>query len=300
MKKVTIIFLLLFIFSCSDKSDDLSIKEVSATEITLEPEEMKSQQKNKEYDSSNSYSKTEDIESQQNNKKEDLSYNYSETEKDENKKEDLSYNYSETEKDENKKEITGVEENNSNSSVLNIEFGPKSGNEITANYRVTEQLARLPSPIQAVGYTNSITGGIYIDSLGNPDSNSILNIDLSSLKSDESNRDNYLKRNSLETDKFPEAVFEIKDIIGLDTESLMNTGKNDFEMQLVGDLTIHGVTKTKTWNITASSESGKLKGKGSVSFPFSDFDMKIPQLFFIISVEDKITLELDFDINISL
>ena len=210
MKKVTIIFLLLFIFSCSDKSDDLSIKEVSATEITLEPEEMKSQQKNK--------------------------------------KEDLSYNYSETEKDENKKEITGVEENNSNSSVLNIEFGPKSGNEITANYRVTEQLARLPSPIQAVGYTNSITGGIYIDSLGNPDSNSILNIDLSSLKSDESNRDNYLKRNSLETDKFPEAVFEIKDIIGLDTESLMNTGKNDFEMQLVGDLTIHGVTKTKTWN----------------------------------------------------
>ncbi|MBP05659.1 MAG: hypothetical protein CL728_02800, partial [Chloroflexi bacterium] len=229
------------------------------------------------------YSKTEDIESQQNNKKEDLSYNYSETEK-----------------DENKKEITGVEENNSNSSVLNIEFGPKSGNEITANYRVTEQLARLPSPIQAVGYTNSITGGIYIDSLGNPDSNSILNIDLSSLKSDESNRDNYLKRNSLETDKFPEAVFEIKDIIGLNTESLMNTGKNDFEMQLVGDLTIHGVTKTKTWNITASSESGKLKGKGSVSFPFSDFDMKIPQLFFIISVEDKITLELDFDINISL
>ena len=279
MKKVTIIFLLLFIFSCSDKSDDLSIKEVSATEITLEPEEMKSQQKNKEYDSSNSYS---------------------ETEKDENKKEDLSYNYSETEKDENKKEITGVEENNSNSSVLNIEFGPKSGNEITANYRVTEQLARLPSPIQAVGYTNSITGGIYIDSLGNPDSNSILNIDLSSLKSDESNRDNYLKRNSLETDKFPEAVFEIKDIIGLNTESLMNTGKNDFEMQLVGDLTIHGVTKTKTWNITASSESGKLKGKGSVSFPFSDFDMKIPQLFFIISVEDNITLELDFDINISL
>ena len=193
-----------------------------------------------------------------------------------------------------------MEENNSNSSVLNIEFGPKSGNEITANYRVTEQLARLPSPIQAVGYTNSITGGIYIDSLGNPDSNSILSIDLSSLKSDESNRDNYLKRNSLETDKFPEAVFEIKDIIGLDTESLMNTGKNDFEMQLVGDLTIHGVTKTKTWNITASSESGKLKGKGSVSFPFSDFDMKIPQLFFIISVEDKITLELDFDINISL
>ena len=277
MKKVTIIFLLLFIFSCSDKSDDLSIKEVSATEITLEPEEMKSQQKNK---------------------KEDLSYNYSETKKDENKKEDSSYNYSETEKDENKKEITGVEENNSNSSVLNIEFGPKSGNEITANYRVTEQLARLPSPIQAVGYTNSITGGIYIDSLGNPDSNSILNIDLSSLKSDESNRDNYLKRNSLETDKFPEAVFEIKDIIGLDTESLMNTGKNDFEMQLVGDLTIHGVTKTKTWNITASSESGKLKGKGSVSFPFSDFDMKIPQLFFIISVEDKITLELDFDISL--
>jgi hypothetical protein len=34
--------------------------------------------------------------------------------------------------------------------------------------------------------------------------------------------------------------------------------------------------------------------------PFSDFDMNIPNLFFIISVEDNITLELDFDISVSL
>ena len=65
-------------------------------------------------------------------------------------------------------------------------------------------------------------------------------------------------------------------------------------------MTIHGVTKSKTWNVVAKSELGSIKGNASISFPFSDFDIDIPKLFFIISVEDKITLELDFDVKVIL
>ena len=184
--------------------------------------------------------------------------------------------------------------------LLSIEFQSNSDNYIKANYRVTEQLARLSYPNDAVGYTEDITGGIYLDEKGIPAPESIINIDLSNLQSDESKRDNYLKRNSLETDKFPEVFFHVKEIMNLNTSSLLNLDKNEVEFQMIGDLTIHGVTQTKTWDIQAISEMGRLKGQGSISFPFSDFGMEIPKLFFIISVEDKITLELDFDLLISL
>ena len=128
----------------------------------------------------------------------------------------------------------------------------------------------------------------------------MLTIDLSKLKSDESRRDNYLRGNALETDKFPQAFFLVNELKNLDMSDLTNLNSNDIEFQMAGDLTIHGVTKSKTWNVVAKSELGSIKGNASISFPFSDFDMDIPNLFFIISVEDKITLELDFDVSISL
>ena len=183
-------------------------------------------------------------------------------------------------------------------SMIILEFGNDSDNSIRANYRVTEQLARLSYPIDAVGYTEDVFGSIYIDATGQPTPESLLTIDLSNLKSDESRRDNYLRGNALETDKFPQAFFLVNELKNLDMSDLTNLNSNDIEFQMAGDLTIHGVTKSKTWNVVAKSELGSIKGNASISFPFSDFDIDIPKLFFIISVEDKITLELDFDVKV--
>ena len=185
-------------------------------------------------------------------------------------------------------------------SMIILEFGNDSDNSIRANYRVTEQLARLSYPIDAVGYTEDVFGSIYIDATGQPTPESLLTIDLSNLKSDESRRDNYLRGNALETDKFPQAFFLVNELKNLDMSDLTNLNSNDIEFQMAGDLTIHGVTKSKTWNVVAKSELGSIKGNASISFPFSDFDIDIPKLFFIISVEDKITLELDFDVKVIL
>ena len=185
-------------------------------------------------------------------------------------------------------------------SMIVLDFGNDSDNSIRANYRVTEQLARLSYPIDAVGYTEDVSGSIYIDATGQPTLESLLTIDLSKLKSDESRRDNYLRGNALETDKFPQAFFLVNELKNLDMSDLTNLNSNDIEFQMAGDLTIHGVTKSKTWDVVAKSELGSIKGNASISFPFSDFDIDIPKLFFIISVEDKITLELDFDVNVIL
>jgi len=189
---------------------------------------------------------------------------------------------------------------NDEGNLIQIDFNSDSDNYIRANYRVTEQLAKLSYPIDAVGYTQEISGSIYIDKNGNPTSESLIHINLSSIKSDESRRDDYLSENSLETNKFPDAYFLVKDLKNLNISDLTSFTQNEIKFQMVGDLTIHGVTKSKTWDVEAKTELGSIKGNASISFPFSDFDMNIPNLFFIISVEDNITLELDFDISVSL
>ena len=139
-------------------------------------------------------------------------------------KSEIIKNESQDNKDENKTEepVNQTIVDDSFTPLLSIEFRSDSDNYIKANYRVTEQLARLSYPIDAVGYTEDITGGIYLDENGIPAPESIINIDLSNLKSDESKRDNYLKRNSLETDKFPEVFFYVKEIKNLNEEEKKN------------------------------------------------------------------------------
>ena len=127
-------------------------------------------------------------------------------------------------------------------SMIILEFGNDSDNSIRANYRVTEQLARLSYPIDAVGYTEDVFGSIYIDATGQPTPESLLTIDLSNLKSDESRRDNYLRGNALETDKFPQAFFLVNELKNLDMSDLTNLNSNDIEFQMAGDLTIHGLS----------------------------------------------------------
>jgi hypothetical protein len=64
--------------------------------------------------------------------------------------------------------------------------------------------------------------------------------------------------------------------------------------QLIGDMTLHGVSAPATWEVTAQVNGPDLTGKASTSFPFNTFGMQIPQVFSVLSVEDNIRLEYDF------
>jgi polyisoprenoid-binding protein YceI len=169
-----------------------------------------------------------------------------------------------------------------------ISFSP----ETEARYRVNEQLARRNLPNDAVGVTNTITGIITFDAAGKviPEESKIT-IDVSTLKSDSNRRDNYLRNNALETDRFPTVDFVIKDTPGL-TWPLPSSGDELF--RLIGDLTIRGVTSEVTWNANATFTSDRIHGLVETSFTFGDFEMSIPTGMFILSVEDLIRLELDF------
>lgn len=162
----------------------------------------------------------------------------------------------------------------------------------TASYRVQEQLAGVNFPNDAVGTTPSVMGTLVINPDGSVDSaQSKLTIDLRNLKSDQDMRDGYIQKRTLETDKFPFAEFIPKRVQGL-SSPLPTMGQTGF--QLTGDLTIHGTTNEVTWTGIATFNKGQVAGRATTNFTFATFGLMKPTLARLLSVDDKIQLEVVF------
>ena len=165
-----------------------------------------------------------------------------------------------------------------------------------ARYLVQEQLAELDMPNDAIGSTDQLEGHIKFRSDGTiQEDSSRISIDLRTLRSDKSRRDQYLRRNTFESDEFPFAEFVVSEIRGLQWP-LPTAGESTF--QLIGDMTIHGVTASLTWDVGVVIAPDGARGQATTSFPFHVFDMEVPSLFFILSVKDNIRLEVDLSLDI--
>ncbi|HEV3498615.1 MAG TPA: YceI family protein, partial [Actinomycetes bacterium] len=118
-----------------------------------------------------------------------------------------------------------------------------SGSE--AGYRVREKLAQLPAKSDAVGRTPAVTGTVRVDRSGGSlvATDARFEADLTRLTSDESRRDNRIRTDGLETNRFPRATFVSTRPIPLPAET---TAGQAVKGQAEGDLTIHGVTKRVT------------------------------------------------------
>jgi polyisoprenoid-binding protein YceI len=160
-----------------------------------------------------------------------------------------------------------------------------------ARYRIREQLAGINFPSDAVGSTRAIEGGIVLDAQGRVvTGNSRLTVDLRTLQSDRDRRDNYVRRNTLETDRFPMVVFVPSEVRGLSLP-LPEAGTTSFE--LLGELTVRDVTRRTSWQATATFNGQEVSVQASTTFRFADFGLSIPRVASVLSVEDSIRLETD-------
>lgn len=160
-----------------------------------------------------------------------------------------------------------------------------------AQYKVREQLARLNFPTDAIGKTQDLTGTIAFKSDGSIDQTaSKFVVGLASLQTDESMRDNYVRRNILQTDQYPQAVFVPTQAVGFPLP-LPQSGKVAFK--LTGNLTIKDVTKPVTFDVTGTIQNNSFTGVATTSFKFEDFNLPQPQVPVVLSVVDNINLELD-------
>jgi polyisoprenoid-binding protein YceI len=160
-----------------------------------------------------------------------------------------------------------------------------------ARFRVTEQLAGRNLPNDAVGTTKEVSGTVVLRGNQVVAEQSRITVDLRTLRTDQAQRDGFIQRNTLETDRFPTAVFQLREIRGLPSP-LPTSGQQTF--QLVGDLTIHGVTVPATWETTATFTPQQVSGQAKSAWKFGDFGMTPPRAPIVLSVEDNIRLEIDF------
>ncbi len=175
-----------------------------------------------------------------------------------------------------------------------IQFDVSAGTKAT--YRVREQLAGISFPDDAIGATDGVTGTLVLLPDGSFDAaKSKLTFDLKALKSDQDMRDGYVQNRTLETDKFPTAEFVPHKLTGIPSPLPAPdrpTGQTGF--QLVGDLTVHGVTKEVTLNGYATLSKDTVAGRALTSFTFATFGLTKPTLARLLSVDDKIDLDIQF------
>ena len=166
------------------------------------------------------------------------------------------------------------------------------GNEV--RYRVREQLVGLDLPNDAVGATSDVTGGIAFDAKGNlvPASSRFV-VNVATLESDKDRRDGYVRGRILEASEYPTVTLAPTSIKGL-TLPLPASGSKTFEV--VGDLTVHGVTKPTTWQVEAAFNRGRVTGTATTTFPFSEFGLTQPRVPVVLSVADTIKLEYAFSL----
>ena len=162
----------------------------------------------------------------------------------------------------------------------------------TARYLIREQLVRLDFPNDAIGETGDVSGSIIFDADGgivSPGSKIV--VDLRGLKSDSDRRDGYVRSRSLETEDYPNAEFIIREVAGLPWP-LPSQGKVSF--QLVGDMTVHGVTKPLAWEVSGSFQGNSFTGQAKTNFTFEEFEIDVPRVRVVLSVDNDIRLEVDF------
>jgi polyisoprenoid-binding protein YceI len=170
---------------------------------------------------------------------------------------------------------------------------PRAANDLTGvwravstsliRYRVDETINGFAST--AVGGTNHVTGNVTIE--GKQVRAAGFTVDTSSFTSDESRRDQQFRGRVMDVSKYPTATFNISSPI--EFASVPAEGKTA-QLTATGDLTLHGTTRSVTFDLVAMRKNGKIGVLGTIPIVFADFGIPNPS-FATVSTNDHGELE---------
>lgn len=100
-------------------------------------------------------------------------------------------------------------------------------------------------------------------------------VDATSGNSGNGMRDSKMKKDILETAKYPEIVFTPKHV------SVFVAGKESSTVQVAGDFTIHGGTHSLTLTLPITVKGGHLEGHTQFDVPYEQWGMKNPSTLFL-------------------
>jgi polyisoprenoid-binding protein YceI len=162
-----------------------------------------------------------------------------------------------------------------------------------ATVRVREQLVGVNLPSDAVLVATGATGTFLLKDDGTFSSDSKVTFDLTTLASDQRQRDDFVKMDTLQTRQFPTAVFVPTKTSAL---TLPMPASGEFTFKLTGQMTIHGKTKEVTFDVLAKRAGNELTvtATAAPSLKFGDFGMTAPSVpFRVVSIVDEIRVTVD-------
>ncbi len=149
------------------------------------------------------------------------------------------------------------------------------------------------SPKLVIGVTDQVAAQIVIDP-ANPAATQVgvIQINARTLSTDSSNRNRAIQNQILDTGEFEFVTFTPKSYANLPASVAVG---DTFTFQVIGDLTIRQVTEEVTVDVTVTVESEtRISGLGSATINRSDFELTIPQVPQVASVDEDVLLELEF------
>src|SRR5439155_22714665 len=164
------------------------------------------------------------------------------------------------------------------------------GDTSKATVRVREQLVGVSAPSDAVLVATGATGAFELRSDGTFSPDSKITFDLTTLASDQRDRDNFIRRDTLRVQQFPKAEIVPTKVTGTVPAS------GDFTLTLTGNVTIRGTTKSVTFDVQGKRDGASLTATATAnpSFKFGDFGMTAPSVpFRVVSLVDEIRLAVD-------
>lgn len=159
----------------------------------------------------------------------------------------------------------------------------KISNASSVEFRIDEILRE--KPFTAVGVSNEIAGNISVN--GNSITIDTLAINAKTFKTDDSRRDGAITRFILKSED-PANEFIYFKTSNIETKKINNS--SEFILNVSGNLTISGITKPTTFDVKINISDSQITGTASTTIKRSDFDLKIPSLPFIASVNDEFTI----------
>jgi polyisoprenoid-binding protein YceI len=160
-----------------------------------------------------------------------------------------------------------------------------------ARFVIDEVLNGTPKTV--VGTTDQVAGEIAVD----PDNLAqtqvgVIQVNARDLTTDNDFRNRAIKNQILQTDQYEYITFTPIEISGLPQNGTVG---ELYSFQIVGDLTIRGVTKRVTFDVTAQAIStSRIEGTATATINYADYGITIPRVPQVASVADQVRLELDF------
>lgn len=145
------------------------------------------------------------------------------------------------------------------------------------------------APFTAVGKTNEVAGDIAVTR--NQITVGEVVVNAKTFKTDNSRRDGAIVRFILKSDQPVNEFITFKSTQPIVLSAPLVDGK-EVGVSVSGNLTVSGVTKPATFAVKIKTQEGRLVVTGSATVKRSDFGLKIPELSFIASVDDKVEISI--------